>query len=329
MADSNFVEQLTQKLREVGALHALGEQWISVDGTIPPGGVPFCGQNVSRVLYADLFAWAQSQGKVKAEAEWQEIASTQDGNCIFYSDGDGSTTFRMPCITGYLKGSVGTNDAGKWIEEGLPNVTGSWPADIGNKVQPEGAIYVAKDSVSSNATAGSTGSTDSLLGVDLSLSNPIYGNSDHVTPKTNTILVGVYAVSVITSFGSSDIDNLQTAITALETNKLDIADQRIGVIETWSSEDNFSWYRKYSDGFIIQGGGVASETNAGVKTTITLPLSFKTDQYNFIRGGQQHNTNNLYSAFVCTYLSKTNSEVTFWVDNKTNSGINGWVAFGY
>lgn len=161
--NQEFIDQLAGKLQIIGTLHAVGETWISYDSSIPSGGIPFVGQTVDRTLWADLFAWASKQGKVKTETEWQEFASTHDGNCPFYSSGDGSTNFRMPCVKAYLKaGSV--NDA--------------WNASVGSG------------------------------GVD--------GNSDRVTSETYGVIVGVYAVGIVSNVGGTELSNVITAITNAE-----------------------------------------------------------------------------------------------------------------
>lgn len=100
--NQEFIDQLAGKLQIIGTLHAVGETWISYDSSIPSGGIPFFGQTVDRTLWADLFAWASEQGKVKTETEWQEFASTHGGNCPFYSSGDGSTNFRMPKVVAFV-----------------------------------------------------------------------------------------------------------------------------------------------------------------------------------------------------------------------------------
>ncbi|MGN1208776.1 MAG: hypothetical protein ACI4SV_00635, partial [Duodenibacillus sp.] len=73
--------------------HAVGDEWHSFTGQIPAGGVPYCGQEVTRETYADLWEYAQNNGLVKTEEEWQALDASQNGNVPFYSDGDGSTTF--------------------------------------------------------------------------------------------------------------------------------------------------------------------------------------------------------------------------------------------
>lgn len=246
-----FINNLADKLQKVGALHAIGETWISIDSTIPAGGVPFLGQLVSRSVWADLFAWATAQGKVKTESEWQSHASANGGNCPFYSDGDGSTTFRMPCIKSYLKGADTLTDAGSYKPEGLPNITGGDASttvlSYGGAVGDVGAIQTVRRGTANLRSGDGVGDICHIL-FNASKSNAIYGNSSHVTPETHFILIGVYAVGVVANVGSADATQFLSGLATVESN----LSTTVRIVEKWS--DGANWYRKWSDGFIEQGG---------------------------------------------------------------------------
>lgn len=291
-----FIDELAKKLQGIGTLKGVGETWVSFDGSVPAGGVPFCGQTVSRSLYADLWAWAQAQGKVKTETEWQSLYTSQNGNCQYYSDGDGSTTFRMPAVVGYLKGAANASGAGKWIEEGLPNIEGQ--AEIGKAgggagmavTDTSGALSTLREAQTDKyGQQSGAGITQGLL-LDASLGNPIYGNSEHVTPETFTVLVGVYAVGIVTNLGSADVTNIQTALAALETSVVKTVNGQAPtagnvnvqsgiaqiVEQDYDTEENKWWYRKWSNGFIEQGG---RDYVLSWGRTFTYPISFSSDKY--------------------------------------------------
>ena len=55
------------------------------------------GGEFNRADYPKLWAYLQSNPSlVKTQTQWQTELITNDGICGFYSDGDGSTTFRVP-----------------------------------------------------------------------------------------------------------------------------------------------------------------------------------------------------------------------------------------
>lgn len=299
-----FIDELAKKLQGIGTLKGVGETWISFDGSVPAGGVPFCGQTVSRSLYADLWAWVQSKGKVKTETEWQEIATAQNGNCQYYSDGDGSTTFRMPCVKSYFKGVANPTEAGVHVSEGLPI--------------PKAKLYLRADSSSLTTTGatdkfGNDGNTltnylnssgtdeyaidqDAIatnargIFVENEASSVYKEDAEHVTPETFTVLVGVYAVGIVTNLGSADVTNIQTALAALETSVVKTVNGQAPtagnvnvqsgiaqiVEQDYDTEENKWWYRKWSNGFIEQGG--RDYVLSGGRT-FTYPISFSSDKY--------------------------------------------------
>lgn len=55
------------------------------------------GGEFNRADYPKLWAYLQANPSlVKTETDWQTEATTNDGICGFFSDGDGTTTFRVP-----------------------------------------------------------------------------------------------------------------------------------------------------------------------------------------------------------------------------------------
>lgn len=310
---------------DVESKHILGDTWISFDGSVPAGGVPFCGQTVTRALYADLFAWATAQGKVKTESEWQAHAAANGGNCPYYSSGDGSTTFRMPAVVAYLKGAASASQAGTYTAEGLPDITG--------KVTSVSQTFGLGDGTCEGAFSKDTGHNGShtptnvdntetgILNFAASDSNEIYGKSAHVTPETYTVLVGVYAVGVISNVGSTDVSAIQTALAAVETEvnaKLDSS--TVHVVE--SGKASTGWWRKWSDGFIEQGG--RNTTSSSVYTTVTLHKSFSATNYYVVGSGERSTRIETHDMFFVSERTKTSFTYTGF-----NSKTVAWYAAGY
>lgn len=269
--NQEFIYKLAEKLQKVGTIHAIGETWISFDSSIPAGGVPFCGQLVSRAAWADLFAWATAQGKVKTETEWQAHASANGGNCPYYSSGDGSTNFRMPKIVGYMKGTNSVSEAGTYSAEGLLNIEGQL-----GLYGTEKAYCSAAGAFSKNARAMSYGSGHSAgdgLIADFSAenSNPIYGNSEHVTPETYNVIVGVYAVGIVTRTGSTDLDAVLTGIAQAEETANNVSN------ELANNLGNLAKLQSFFNGTVAKtllAGGTAKSDWIGTGA-ITLSESWK------------------------------------------------------
>lgn len=68
-----------------GGGHNVGEQWISMDGTIPLGGIPFNGQILNTADYQALYNWAKDNSLFKTESEWQTLKTSNNNNVPFYA----------------------------------------------------------------------------------------------------------------------------------------------------------------------------------------------------------------------------------------------------
>ena len=100
------------------------------------------------------------------------------------------------------------------------------------------------------------------------------------------------------------------------------------LVKTYRSGETF--YRKYSDGFIVQGGYFANRNTLGEGElhTATLPTSFTSAKYKVFRSPYNYRGNNsiLYTVGV---VSQTTS--SFVVRNDSSSYYDGtyWIAMGY
>lgn len=192
----------TEYVQEELRLHAsipIGHEYFSMNPNVPQGSLPLLGGEYDRATYPDLWAWVQDQsGYLKTEAQWQALSTSNNGNVPFYSDGDGSTTFRVPSLKCFVKGTDGSVQlVGSYLQAGLPNITGT--------VQIRGA----SDRVLLNASTGSFSYTNTTAVRDLasatqasidyglvfdfnaSSSSAIYGNSNTVQPES---IVGMWLV---------------------------------------------------------------------------------------------------------------------------------------
>lgn len=92
------------------------------------------------------------------------------------------------------------------------------------------------------------------------------------------------------------------------------------VYETWINGSN--WYRKYSDGWIEQGGEFTKPRDTSV--TVTFPVAFKDTNYTIATSQYAPQTGN---ALVSTFTSKTKTGITHNMGSW--GGKWGWLACGY
>lgn len=99
------------------------------------------------------------------------------------------------------------------------------------------------------------------------------------------------------------------------------------LVETYKNGETF--YRKYSDGFIIQGGYFKNRDTGGSNPqTVTLPISFSDTSYKLFRSQKTMHADS-GTQYCVGSLSQTRT--SFQMKNDNNGYYDGtyWMAFGY
>jgi hypothetical protein len=150
----------------------VGFEYISMNPNVPQGSLPMFGGVYDRKVYADLWAWVQEQsGYLITDSEWQSYFKSNDGNVPFYSKGDGSTTFRVPSISCWVKGADGIEEVSSYYKDEVNKntITVSAGAHTHKPSQPSGYtnhnFVTVADTPSSASTARRQVVTSSTTGI--------------------------------------------------------------------------------------------------------------------------------------------------------------------
>ena len=312
MEDQEFINQLAEKLSKLGTVRPLGFHYLHPYGTVPADSIICNGATYSRALYKDFFDYITTQGWVKTEAEWQEIAERDNGFCPFYSDGDGSTNFRTPKFAPYQQIAMEVANATAYHQAGLPNISGEhdgnpWVSEASGCFE-----YLSSKKIVPN------GQENANYGVrfDASRSSSVYGRSSTVQPESHEWVMCVVAYGIATNVGSVDIQNVMSAVNAVQAQVGEIPTPKAYVTETHVS--GTQGYRVWSDGFIEQWGKVSVPGEDSNKT-LTFQKPFKNTNYNIQTAAWR-----LSDRHACV-ISKTATSVTIRAWNNDND----WYAFGY
>lgn len=214
MEDQEFINQLAEKLSKLGTVRPLGFYYLHPYGTVPADSIICNGATYSRALYKDFFDYITTQGWVKTEAEWQEIAERDNGFCPFYSSGDGSTNFRTPKFAPYQQIAMGVAQTTTYHQAGLPNISG----------EHDGNPWVSEASgcfeYLSSKKIVPTGQEKATYGVrfDASRSSSVYGRSSTVQPESHEWVMCVVAYGIATNVGSVDMADVLTTVAQVQAN---------------------------------------------------------------------------------------------------------------
>lgn len=139
--------------------------------TVPAGFLLCNGAEISRTTYARLFS----------------VLGTTWGA------GNGSTTFNLPNVNDRcLEGTTNTANVGKYLEAGLPDITGSVGYFVRWKTRQSesGSLYGANGGAEFPSSA-SENSINSNIKISASKSNSVYGSSSTTQPKIFYVLMMV------------------------------------------------------------------------------------------------------------------------------------------
>lgn len=327
--DPTFINQLAEKLSKLGTVRPLGFHYLHPYGTVPEDSIICNGATYSRALYKDFFDYITTQRWVKTEAEWQEIATRNNGFCPFYSDGDGSTNFRTPKFAPYQQIALASGSVGTYHQAGLPNITGSVSVSGGENdlsrtsgtLVSSGALTASSyDTTSWTGYENVSGRYWNRLSISASDSDKTYGRSSTVQPESHEWVMCVVAYSVATNVGSVDIQNVMSAVNAVQANLTQIESgiaqipqPRTYVTKTWSSETE--WYRVWSDGFIEQGGH-------GTGSACTFSKPFSNTNYTF--NVQPSSGYSSHPDWIATYEKKPSRTTTGTGISWYEGGNQGW-----
>lgn len=128
---------------------------------------------------------------------------------------EGAKRIILPYKEGYLK--VGSEEIGKFIPEGLPNITGDFD-NYAHKfgLDPHGAFYQITKGAGHTTWQEYTQATALRLGFDASRISDIYGASNHVTPQGSTFYLYYRVADSAVSQAQIDLAQALSKLAELE-----------------------------------------------------------------------------------------------------------------
>lgn len=136
------VKQVQDRIKQINAtidaqvIFPVGFETFTPLSAAPDGWMFEQGQLVNRSDFPELFEWANTNGVVVTEEEWN------GGMYGAYSSGDGVSTFRIPDLRErYVVGAKsGTNTLNKYIADTIKNITGDIQVAQQHAPGPTGAF---------------------------------------------------------------------------------------------------------------------------------------------------------------------------------------------
>lgn len=200
-------------------------------------------------------------------AQYATLLSSQGSCGVFGWDGGSATEFRVPSLNDIFIETGTAAQVGDYLPAGLPNITGTVKTGIlWNGAA--GATGCFTESGSGGNKAYDNGSdTIRTADFDASRSSAIYGNSTTVQPNTVR-----YRAMVQLATGATD-EALETCTSVL-ADVAGLKSHEVIAFQAPTAENNYTWYRKYADGWVEQGGiHYSIANNSNYKQTFPIEMA--------------------------------------------------------
>ena len=184
----------TIELDAGGAGHNVGDVFFTMRNDNELNGAVICDgatYNTTDFAGTENIGRLLEDGKIPylSLADYATALATNGSVGVFGWDGANTTAFRVPSLNDIFIETGTAAQIGDYIAPGLPNITG----DAYNTNANAGSLYLNSKSGAFKSGSRSSakypsplnnGDSNTSLGFDASLSNPIYGNSVTVQPNT-------------------------------------------------------------------------------------------------------------------------------------------------
>lgn len=196
---------------------------------------------------------------------------------------------------------------GGYVEAGLPNITGSF-STASDKNLGNGAF-----SWTTNKYATNGGGQGGQWGINFSAkkSNAIYGNSTTVQPPATQMYLYFY----VGNFEQSAIE--QTAGLNAEMFN-DLNAHKVIEFQAPTSANNYTWYRKYADGWVEQGGNTTIPSAKYIDITLLIPMQdnhytpMVTASWSYSATGQNEGCDAAHKTNTTIRLTASFADVVIW-----------------
>lgn len=249
-------------------------QFSSFDRTdIPSGWLRCDGTQYTRSDFPNFWDDYLTQNKIPTCSYADYATEISDyGNCGKFAVDLVNLTFKVPTIQGqvFISQALASGDIGKFNAESLPNIKGVVGA---TKLDVSPSAPFKYTNGSSNIGGNTNTATNQFrsISIDLSTSSSVYQDSAIVQPNNIQYPIFVCVANVQVPVSEAQYNGFINNL----TQKVDLDGSNATfthITETYKSPDGLSWYRKYSDGWIEQGGMIGGSYNNNANINFLVPF---------------------------------------------------------
>lgn len=215
-------------------------------------------------------------------------------------------TFKLPRSKYNTVTSIITNP-GDYVEPTLPNITGKvhigWPGNAWGAVHDASGAFDRIDQ-QSNCSSNNGASSTQMTGFnfDASRSSSIYKDNATIQPPA----VQKYLYFYIGNFTQNAIDTIANLNMEILNAKVNTGHEVIA-FQAPTAANNYTWYRKYKDNWVEQGGFYQMTSTTG-NYYVVLPITMSNTNYQVFATYNQDVTNTDWTANT-SFCANTVSQI--------------------
>ena len=266
-----------------------------------PGALPlFTGETISNAdqLYPDFYAWVANNSDLQISAEDYATAISTYGECPKYVIDETNKTIKLPKLVNYIKMANNTDGITQSLA-GLPDIYTPMYTESGS---------------ADNKMASGAGSPEEHSW-SASAFNPIYGNSDTVTPAHTTLYPWVFAYNTAVAASTAQAAQFQAALTSKADS--DLSNIPTGVLSTLIS----NMMPNYTEGVTRQKDTeYTADVNGWVSIRATMPYQGNNTSL-VVNGEIVLNYSNAYDAVTTVDIIRPVAKGDVWEVAGSNSNV--------
>ena len=205
-------------------------------------------------------------------ADYATALATNGSVGVFGWDGGSTTAFRVPLLNDIFVETGTATQIGDCLKPGLPDLSGS--VNVGMFGDPSGTGVFTGASAGYNWPLRGTYTQGYGGNVPFNASNgnSIYGNSTTVQPNA-------VRYRAMVQLATSTTDEAVATCTGVLADVATLKDHRVIAFQAPTADNGYTWYRKYADGWVEQGGAFATVNGDYHNETVTLLIEMNSVGY--------------------------------------------------
>lgn len=311
IANVGYVKTIIGGARNVGDMFFTSRKDSALNGAVECNGTTY---QTTDFTGANSIGQLLSLNKVPyvSLATYATLLATQGSVGVFGWDGVGTTAFRVPFLEDIFIETGTSAQVGDYISPKIPNIKGTITTYQDMFGAASGALTVSNAGASSAGAHTSISHTAQNLGIDASRVSGVYDDTA-TTVQPNAVRYRAMVQLAVTS-----TDQAVETCTNVLSDVANLNAHRVIAFQAPTADNNYTWYRKYADGWVEQGGITQTTTNP---RTINLPVTMADTNYQ-VFGNVQNGTDDV-ATFTMQPRTLTTTSVSVYCTYSASHGSGG------